>query len=61
MSENKRKGCKFTLEQEQEIIKDISGEEHECYCLSSIQHNHPLGSRRVWHYFDVETYKCIIT
>ena len=41
-------------------IKDISGEEHECYVLSSLQKTHPLGARRVYTYFDVNTFDDVI-
>ncbi len=36
-------------------IKDICGEEHECYVLSRLQKKHPLGPRRTYAYFDVDT------
>ena len=42
-------------------IKDISGEEHECYVLSSLQRKHPAGPRRKYTYFDVHTIEDIIT
>lgn len=36
-------------------VKDVMGEEHECYVLSTSQRL-PSGSRRrVWHYFDINT------
>lgn len=35
-------------------IKAWDGE-HICYVLSSYQRKHPLGARRVHHYFDIET------
>lgn len=39
-----------------ERVKDILGEEHLCYVVSSIQHKHPVHPHtRVYHYFDVET------
>ena len=42
-------------------IRDISGEEHECYILSSRQRP-PFGKPiRVYHYFDNTTYEQIIT
>ena len=28
----------------------------ECYVLSSLQRKHPCGPRRVYHYFDIETF-----
>lgn len=43
-----------------ETITDWHGKEHECYCLSSRQRKHPCGARRVYHYFDVETFDVII-
>lgn len=42
-------------------IKDCNGETRECYMLSSRQHKHPLGPRRVYHYFDANTYEHVIT
>ena len=36
-------------------IKDICGEEHECYVLSRLQKKHPLGPRRTYAYFDINT------
>lgn len=36
-------------------VTDISGEEHECYVLSSLQRKYPGGPRRKYTYFDVET------
>ena len=36
-------------------IKDWSGEKHTCYVLSKLQKKHPMGPRRVYAYFDVET------
>lgn len=41
-------------------ITDVSGDIHTCYCVSSLQHKHPGGRRRVYHYFDIETYAHII-
>lgn len=41
-------------------VKDISGEEHEAYCISSLQRKHPSGLRRTYAYFDVETLDYII-
>ena len=40
-------------------IKDWSGNEHECYVLSSLQRNHPLGPRRHYSYFDTTTFEFI--
>lgn len=36
-------------------VTDISGRERTCYCLSSLQRKCPLGPRRKYHYFDIET------
>ncbi len=41
-------------------ITDVSGEKHICYVLSSLQRKHPLGARRVYHYFDTETLDHVI-
>ena len=41
-------------------IKDISGEERECYIVSRLQRNYPGGARRTYAYFDVETLDDII-
>lgn len=40
-------------------IIDYSGDEHECIVLSSLQRKHPLGPRRKYSYFDVETFDYI--
>ena len=37
-------------------VTDVCGEKHECYVLTSLQKKHPMGPRRVYHYFDVETF-----
>ncbi len=37
-----------------EVI-DSLGEKHTCYCLSSLQRKHPMGPRRKYTFFDVET------
>ena len=37
------------------IVTDICGEKHECYVLSRLQKKHPMGPRRTYAYFDVET------
>lgn len=42
-------------------VKDVSGEVHECYMLSKLQKNHPLGPRRAYSYFDVDTLDDVIT
>lgn len=37
------------------VVKDVMGQEHECWVLSTLQ-KPPFGNkRRVYHYFDVET------
>ena len=41
-------------------IKDVSGEEHECYIVSRLQRNYPGGARRTYAYFDVDTLNDII-
>lgn len=40
-----------------EMIKDYSGNVHECYCLSSLQRKNPIRPTRVYHYFDVNTFE----
>lgn len=41
-------------------VKSAGGFPHTCYILSSRQHNAPGGPRRVYHYFDVETFEHVI-
>lgn len=41
-------------------IEDYHGRAHKCYVLSTVQHNHPCGSRKAYFYFDVETYEYIV-
>lgn len=41
-------------------ITDVSGEKHECYVLSKLQKKHPLGPRRVYAYFDIDTFDDVI-
>ena len=42
-------------------VKDISGKEHECYVISSVQRpGPPLKRRRKYHYFDASTYDDVI-
>lgn len=36
-------------------VTDICGEQHECYVLSRLQRKHPMGPRRTYAYFDVDT------
>lgn len=43
-----------------ETVTDVSGEKHECYVLSSLQRKNPLGPRRKYTYFDVETLDMVI-
>ena len=40
-------------------VKSYSGE-HECYMISKLQRNHPMGARRTYAFFDVETLEDII-
>ncbi len=40
-------------------LTDYCGEKHTCYVLSSYQRKHPLGPRRAYHYFDVESFEVI--
>lgn len=40
-------------------VKDWSGNLHECYVLSALQRNHPLGPKRAYHYFDKNTFELI--
>lgn len=40
-------------------VKDYLGEEHECYCLSSLQRKNPLGPRRKYSYFEVGTFDIV--
>ena len=42
-----------------EEITTYRGDKHTCYVLSTLQKNHPMGSTRVNHYFDCETYDFI--
>lgn len=39
-----------------EIVTDYSGEKHTCYVLSSLQKPPYGGKRRVYHYFDENTF-----
>lgn len=41
-------------------IKDISGEEHEAFCISRLQRKYPGGPRRTYAYFDTETLDDIV-
>lgn len=48
-------------ESEMRVLKqkaNIDG--RECYILSSLQRKYPGGPRRIWHYFDTETFDNII-
>lgn len=38
-----------------ETITGLLGEKHDCYVLSSLQRENPMGPRRKYTYFDVET------
>lgn len=42
------------------IVTDNLGEKHECYVLSSLQRKNPMGARRRYTYFDVETLDNVI-
>ena len=42
-------------------IKDMYGNEHETYCVSSLQRNAPGGPQRYYSYFDTSTFERIIT
>lgn len=44
-----------------EKIKDISGQIHECYVLSSLQKTFTGKKRRHYSFFDVDTLKEVIT
>lgn len=47
-----------------ETVTSAGGDRHLCYVISSIQHKHPdpkKQKRRVYHYFDHETLKQVIT
>lgn len=41
-------------------VTDYGGKKHECYCLTSIQHNAPNGAITVHHYFDTETFREVL-
>lgn len=41
-------------------VTDSMGEEHTCYTLSSLQKKHPMGPRRAYHHFDVETLEHVV-
>lgn len=36
-------------------VKDVMGDWHQCYVLSSRQSNAPGGPKRAYHYFDTNT------
>lgn len=38
-----------------EVVKDSLGDLHQCYVVSSVQHNYPNGTTRHYAYFDVDT------
>lgn len=42
-------------------ITDICGNKHICYILSKYSRKHPLGARRTYTYFDIETLDDVIT
>lgn len=41
-------------------MQDCMHEDHSCYVLSSLQRKHPMGARRVYHYFDTRTFEHVI-
>ena len=41
-------------------VRDICGEEHECYMVSKLSKNYPGGPRRTYAYFDVGTLDDVI-
>lgn len=43
-----------------ETVTDTSGEKHDCYVLSSLQRKNPMGAKRKYTYFDVETLDYVI-
>ena len=43
------------------VIKDVTGQDHICYVLSSLQRKAPGGPKRTYHYFDVNNYDHVIT
>lgn len=48
-------------ESEMRVLKNkanVNG--RECYILSSLQRKNPLGPRRAYHYFDMETFDNIV-
>ena len=44
-----------------QTINGPDGIEHECYILTSIQHNYPVKEikRRIYHYIDINTFEII--
>ena len=36
-------------------VQTYNGQILECYKLSTFQRNHPLGARRAYYYFDIDT------
>lgn len=44
-----------------ETVTDLLGEKHDCYVLSSLQRKNPMGARRRYTYFDVETLDDVIS
>lgn len=38
-------------------VTDFNGNTHNCWCLSSLQRNAPMGATRVYHYFDTKTFE----
>lgn len=48
------------LLKETTTVTDIAGEQHVCYVLSSLQRKCPMGPRRAYHHFDVETLEHVV-
>ncbi len=47
------------LQNTSEFISSID-KIHTCYTLSTLQRNNPAGTRRKYHYFDVDTMQHIV-
>ena len=43
-----------------EVVKDSMGELHQCYVVSSVQHNYPNGATKHYAYFDVDTLEVVL-
>lgn len=42
------------------MVKDYKGNDHECYVLSTLQRNHPMGPTRHYYYIDKNTFERIL-